>query len=138
MTGDDRPRGIIRALLEMLAEMEERNERTNQGRWSGDRTTVDYSVSISGLGEAPGTGGNDERETPAITTRQVDDGMLVAADLPGVREGDVTVEIDRDKRAVTIATHGDVLGRVPLDDGDWTVVDVSVNNDVMEVRLARE
>lgn len=43
-----------------------------------------------------------------------------------------------DERAASIAVDGDVVGRVPLDDGDWTVVDVSSNNDVLEVRLTRE
>lgn len=153
---DTRPTGILRALLDLLAKMDERGERRRRGRWSGGRTRVDYSVSIGGLGDSPETDpfdspgfddrGFDDRdghgfgdqERHALTTRELEDGLLLAADLTDVHPADVSVDLDDASRAVTITVEGDVLGRIPLDDGDWTVVDVSVNNDVLAVKLSNE
>lgn len=141
---DERPRGILRAILELLAEMDERDEREGHGHWSGDRTSVDYSVSVGSIDDAFGplpsepSESADEREPGPITTREFEDETLVAADLPGVRSEDVAVDVDQEDGAAAISVAGEFVGQVPLDDGGWTVDDVSVNNDVLEVWLSRE
>lgn len=141
---DDRPKGVLRAILELFSEMNDAGGRTGRGGWTDGRTSVDYSVSVRGLDEAlgehppGGTERSDRRETPAITTRETDGGLLVAVDLPESRTEGVSAEVDEDERVAVITAGGDEVGRVPLDDGEWTVVDVSVNNGVMEVRLTRE
>lgn len=148
--GDDRPTGVVRALLELLAEMDERGERRRTGRWSNERTSVDYSVSIGSLDRAFTQGGDVERTgaraggertagvddawVDAVAVRERDDGLLVVADLPGDREGDVSVDVDESAGSVVVVVDG-VVGRIPLRDGDWTVADVSCNNDVLEVTL---
>lgn len=149
--GDDRPTGVVRALLELLAEMDERGERRRTGRWSNERTSVDYSVSIGSLDRALARGGDgewmdsvgdeseqvdgvDDAGVDAVAVREREDGLLVVADLPGDREGDVSVEVDETAGTVVVAVDG-VVGRIPLRDGDWTVADVSCNNDVLEVTL---
>lgn len=148
--GDDRPNGVIQAILDLLAEMDERGDRVGRGRWADDRFSVDYSVSIGGLDEAFGPGGRGPRDPPdsgsrkapdaggdpAITVREFGDEMLIVADLPNVRAE--AVDVERDEQTVVITAEGDVLGRVPIDDEGWEVVDVSFNNDVMEARLTRE
>lgn len=156
----DRPNGIIRAILNLLAEMDERDERSGRGHWSGDRTSVDYSISVGSLDDAMnlgppedrgpawwdeppeardrGTGGTDEWAPGPITTRTYGDEMLVAADLPDVRAENLDVAVNEDEGTVTIDVDGDRMGEVPIDDGDWSVAEVSVNNDVVEVLLTRE
>lgn len=138
MTDDDRPEGIFRAILRLLEEMDARDGRTRGGRWADGRTSVDYSFSIGSLDETLGMGSPDEPEAHILTTRETDDGILIAADLPRVRPEDVSVDLDRDVRTVTITVDNHVVGRFPLDDGDWTVTDVSFNNEVMEVKVAHE
>ena len=140
----DRPRGVLRAILELLSELDDADERSRRSGWTDGRTSVDYSVSVRGLDEALDggpSGGTEESgrpETPALTTRETDDGLLVVVDLPERRTEQVAAEVDEDERVAVITAGGDDIGRVPLDDGEWTVVDVSVNNDIMEVRLTRD
>lgn len=155
---DDRPRSILRAVLELLRELDDadgRGEHGRRGSWTDGRTSFDYSVSVGGLDDALGgtppggrsPGGtdrsdrsdqSDRREEPAVTTRETDDGLLVVVDLPeGWTEG-VAAEVDEDERTAVITAGGNEVGQVPLDDGEWTVLDVSVNNGIMEVRLTRE
>lgn len=148
MTDDDRPGGIIRAILDLLAEMDERDRREH---WSGERTAVDNSISVGSLDDALAlespddhdpsgrSDSSDERGASPLTTRAYgDDELLVVADLPEVRRADLDVSIDRDERTVTVAVEGERVGRVPLDEYGWTLADVSVNNDVMEALLTRD
>jgi hypothetical protein len=142
---DDQPGGIISSILELLAEMDERDEREGHGHWSGDRASVDYSISIGSIEDAlgprptrPSKSEHDEQEPGPITPRQFVDETLCAADRPGVRPADVDVDVDREEGAATVVVENEIVGRVPLDDDGWTVDDVSVNNEVLEVWLSRD
>lgn len=138
MRDEDRPTGLVRAILDLLADLDERGERTGRGRWSSGRADVDYSVEIGGLDDFSEASRLDEPGASAITTRTFDDEVLVVADLPNVRSEDVSARVAPDDGAVTIGIDGYVVERVPLDEEGWSVADVTVNNDVVEVRLTRD
>lgn len=138
MTPDERPAGLIRSILTLLAELDEAGERRQHGRWIGPRTVVDYEVSLGGLGESFERDDRTGSNTPAIATRRVADGMLVAVDLPDVRPEDVSVELDRYECTLTLAVDSEVVGQAPLEAGGWSVAAVSINNDVMTIRLTNE
>lgn len=143
---DGRRKGTLAKLLDLLTEMEARGERTRSGRWSGDRFDVDYTVSTGNLGgfgdlgsfdpDALGSGpGSEERPSPNVTTRETEEGVLVVADLPGVDAADVSLGIDRARNAFTLEVGDEIVGRVPVDDGEWVVADASFTNGVLEVHL---
>jgi HSP20 family molecular chaperone IbpA len=146
MRDDERPRGFVRALLELLAELEEADDRTRRGQRSSGRTDVDYSLSVGTLGSPPDRPDrqpsddrptpHEDRPTPHVTTTWRDDEFVVVADLPRVDEDDIVVDIDRDGRSLAVGVDGGPVERVPLDDTDWTIRDHSFNNGVLEVRLA--
>jgi HSP20 family molecular chaperone IbpA len=142
MRDDERPGGFVRALLELLAELDEADDRTRRGQRSGRRTGVDYSLSVGTLGAPPDRQPSDDRRqpsddrpTPHVTTTWRDDEFVVVADLPHVDEADVVVDIDRDGRSLAVGVDGGPVERVPLDDTDWRIVGHSFNNGVLEVRL---
>ena len=152
--GPDEPSGIIRSLLALLQEMEERGERTRSGHARPSRnTSVDFSVSVGGLGDVSGgapfgagedragqrTDSPDESTSdPHVTTRETADGMVVAADLPGVVEADVETRLDPEAEVLVIVVEGRDAARLPLQSEGWTVVDSRFSNGVLEVELARE
>lgn len=137
MRDEDRPTGLVRAILDLLADLDERGERTGRGRWSGERADVDYSVEIGGLDDFSEASRRDVPGASTITTRTFDDEVVVVADLPNVRSEDVSARVAPDD-GVTIGIDGYVVERVPLDEEGWSVADVTVNNDVVEVRLTRD
>ena len=148
------PSGIIRSLLALLREMEERGERTRSGHARpGRNTSVDFSVSVGGLGDVDGgdpfgAGGDragqrtdpsdESTPDPHVTTRETADGMVVAADLPGVDEADVETRIDPEAEVLIIEVGGRDAARLPLQSEGWTVVDSRFSNGVLEVELGRE
>lgn len=138
MTPDERPEGLIRSILALLAEMDEAGERTNHGRWIGHRSVVDYEVSLGGLGDSLGWDDRTGSDTPPIATRRVADGMLVAVDLPDVQPEDVSVELDRHEGTLVLTVENEVIGHAPLEAGGWSIEAISINNDVMTIRLTNE
>lgn len=162
--GDDgRRKGTLAKLLDLLAEMEARGERTRSGRWTGDRLDVDYSISTGSLedfgdrgrfdpdslgsgpdsdsdsGSGPGSDSGDaQASAPNVTTRETETGVLVVADLPGVDAADVSLGIDRARNVFTLEVENEVVGRVPVDDGEWVVADASFTNGILEVHLRDE
>lgn len=134
MTDDDRrdlPLGFVLRLLDVLAEMEARDQRHRRGGGRiGDNVTFGYDVSI-GL-EQPA-----ERTdtTGLVTTRPTDDGRIVVADLPGVDPDAVDVAVDREAWTLSLRIDGEPVERVPLLDRDAEVVESAVTNGILEVRL---
>lgn len=150
---EDRPRSLIRSLLDLLREMEERGEHTRTGHSRpGPRTSVDYSVSIGGLGgpdesrpsagdeRTPGRADRSEESTSEalVTTRETPGGLIVAADLPGVDDTDVESRLDPEASELVIEVAGRDEARLPLDSNGWTVVDSRFANGVLEVELRRD
>ena len=134
MTNDDRrdvPLGFVLRLLDVLAEMEQRDKRRRRGRGRlGDNVTYGYDVSI-GLESVP------ERTDAMglVTTRSTEDGRVVVADLPGVDPAAVDIHVDRESGTLHLRIDGEPVERVPLLDGDAEVAESSVTNGILEVRL---
>jgi HSP20 family molecular chaperone IbpA len=145
--GNDGRKGTLAKLLDLLTEMDTdaRGEGTRRGRWSRERSGVDYTLSTGGAGIRGGVDdsgefgfgppASGERPEPNVTTRETDGGVLVVADLPGVDASDVSLGIDQTANAFTLGVGGEVVGRIPVDDGDWVVTDASFANGILEVRL---
>ena len=150
----EEPRGIIRSLLDLLQEMEERGERTRTGHTRpGPNTSVDYSISIGDLGGSDDAdppryesaapdgrrAGSDEEALDAhVTSRETPEGLVVAADLPGVDESDVESRLDPDAEELVIEVGGRDAARLPLESDGWRVVDSRFANGVLEVELRRD
>lgn len=150
---EDAPRSLIRSLLALLREMDERGERKrSDGSHRGPRTPGDYSISIgdpigSGRTDPPwaGTGRADvERASPGgpepdyhVATRETDGGVVVVADLPRVGPGDVDAHVDPDDPALVVDVAGTEAARHPLESGAWTLLDRRFANGVLEVELRR-
>lgn len=147
---DGGPRSLIRSLLALLSEMEARGERERRGRSRlGRHTSVDYSI---GIGDLTGAGGADPLEPSAdegagagtptsdyhVTTREVEGGIVVAADLPGVDAGEVETRLEPEADALVVEVSGTVAARLPLESEGWTVVDDRFANGVLEVELRRD
>ena len=154
-----RPHGIIRSLLELLREMDERGERTRTGHSRpGSHTSVDYSISIGDLStsddddpfetwwarrdeDEDGSDGppDDGRPTDAhVTTRETEAGLVVAADLPGVGAEGVDARLDEDDGALVIDAGGGSSTRLPLESEGWSIVDSRLSNGILEVELRRD
>jgi len=148
MTDDDGrnlPLGVALRLLDILAEMEQQDQRHRRGHGRlGDNVTFDYCFSI-GLGpeqtDATGpertdtTGPERTDATGLVTTRPLDDGRIVVADLPGIDPEAVDVDVDRRSETLRLWIDGDPVERVPLPDTDAEVVDTTFSNGILEVRL---
>lgn len=137
MTPGDRPGRLARLLLELFDEIENRDGRTVRGRWTAGGASVEYSRSVRGLDDADGSA-TDRGAGAAVTTRVVADGLLVAADLPGVREADVAVDLDPDGGHLRLAVDGDVVETLALGGDGWTVADRAYNNRVLTVHLTHD
>lgn len=142
----------LRRLVDLLAEMEEDGDRERSGSWWSSRgdysVGVDYSVR-TGLNDrptgAPGRADADRGDADARTGRPTDDylvdayregdELVVACDLPGVDEDDLTLGFDADAPAVVVGVRDQEVDRVPV---EWDAVEVvgsRWNNQVLEVRL---
>lgn len=153
-----RPRGIIRSLLELLREMDERGERTRRGQGRpGGHTSVDYSISVGDLSSAAGedpfetwwsrrdaasagdAGPADDGPTDVhVTTRETPDGLVVVADLPAGDADGVDTRLEEDAGVLLIAAGGGSEARLPLDDEGWHIVDSRLANGILEVTLRRD
>lgn len=141
---DDRRKRITRALLEILQAIETEGERSQEGSWTNGRTAVDYSVSVGGLqgddrfgGEYPLRSANDGA-SPAVAIREYEDDLILVADIPDAQEEDVSVDLEDDGQMLRILVDDSVIGRVPLGDGRWRILDESFNHNILEVRFADE
>lgn len=141
MRDDDPPDKftLLRAMLDLLDNLEQLGDQTRAGQWSGDELSAGYSFSLAGLDEAIGGPNPVGGVPPAITVRRYDDELILAADLPNVRKKDVEAKMNPADRTVSIVLDDEEIWSVPLADFDgWTITDFSVNNDVLEVRLKYE
>lgn len=161
----DRPRGLleqIRAVIEALGEIEanEGGHRRASGRIDRGATRVDYGYDVS-IGLGPGLGNRQpsrredsdadparierispetEDQKPAIhvETREVsDDELVVIADLPGVADDELDVTLDATGPALELTADGETIDRLEIDNPQVTIANVSLNNQILEVRLAR-
>lgn len=134
---DDRREDITRALLEILQALEDDDEHTREGNWSTGRTSVDYSISIDGLANDAPLRSGDDGTNPTVALREYEDELLLVADIPGAEDDDVSVDLD-DGQMLRIIVDDVVQGRVPIGEGAWRIVDVSFNNEILEVRFEDE
>lgn len=135
---DDRREDITRALLEILHALEDDGEHSSEGRWSTGRTSVDYSVSIDGLADDAPLRAGDDGTNPTVALREYEDELVLVADIPGADGDDVSVDMDDDGQMLRIIVDDVVQGRVPIGQGAWRIVDVSFNNEILEVRFEDE
>lgn len=158
------PAGLLdqlRTLLETLAEIDE--EETGHRRGSGqiDRGTgrIDYNYDVSiGLGQrdqssttrsSPPRSHSERRSRHQRTTEDLvhietregpnGDELVVIADLPDVAdEDDVDVDLDADEPALVLRVNENEMRRIPIDQAEMTITDLSINNQVLEIRVSRE
>lgn len=135
---DDRRDDITRALLEILQALEDEGEQTREGHWSSGGTSVDYSISIDGLADDAPLRSGDEGTNPTVALREYEDELLLVADIPGADDDEVSVDLDDDGQMLRIIVDDVVQGRVPIGEGAWRIVDVSFNNEILEVRFEDE
>lgn len=154
----DHPRGIIWSLIELLREMDERDERSRTGRSRpGGHTSVDYSISVTDLSssddddpfetwwtrrdadEAGTDSPSDDGQAADahVTTRETDGGLVVVADLPGVGVESADAWLDEDADALVIDVGGGRSTRLPLESDGWSIVDSHLSNGILEVELRR-
>lgn len=158
----DRSSGLLaqlRAIVETLAEIEanEGGLRRESGHIDRGRTRIDYDYEVSiGLGDDTHTASSRDRpvsegartgptgsqqgdgEAIHIATRAVDDDeSVVIADLPGVADAELEVVLDTDGPALELWADEELVGRVGLDRPDVTITDVTLNNQILEIRLSR-
>lgn len=130
---DDRREDITRALLEILQALEDEGEHTREGNWSSGRTSVDYSLSIDGLADDAPLRSGDDGTHPTVALREYEDELLLVADIPGAEYEDVSVDMVDDGQMLRIIVDDVVQGRVPIGEGPWRIVDISFNNEILEV-----
>lgn len=148
-------RTIIKALAEI--EEEEGGHRRESGRINRGSSRIDYDYNVSiGLGSEESTassrdqpvsdqsqtdgtrsqGGNEG--TVHIETRKVtNDELVVIADLPGDIDEELDINLDTDKPALELRTNEELVESVALDHPDLTINDVTLNNQILEIRLSR-
>lgn len=156
------PSGLLdqlRSLVEALADIEEEGgHRHESGRIDRGNARIDYDYDVSiGLGRADRSSHDEEpssdrfrsdqrsgqrgmtEDSIHVETREGTSGdeLVVVADLPGVTDDDVDVALDTDEQALTLRVDDDVVERVVLDRPDVAISDMSLRNQVLEIRLAR-
>jgi HSP20 family molecular chaperone IbpA len=156
------PNGLLeqlRAIVEALAEIEEEEggHRQESGRINRGSTRIDYDYEISlGLDPVDRTTSpldqpasdqshpkqthsqQGDKESVHIETRKVtNDERVVIADLPGVTDDELDVTLDADEPALELRANEEIVGRVALDQPDVTISDVTLNNQILEIRLTR-
>lgn len=149
-------RTIIGALAEI--EEEESGHRRESGRINRGSARIDYDYNVSiGLGseertassrdqpvsdrsQADGTRSQqgDEGAVHIETRKSTNDELVVIADLPGDIDEELDINLDTDKPALELRTTEELIGRVELDHPDVTINDVTLNNQILEIRLSRE
>lgn len=156
MVDRDRVNRVIDTLRAVLSELDETNDQ-GADRHSDGRYTVDSSVSVGTVDDfldrahadrpgpdrveddsSPGRGRDDQGSL--VTTRTTEDGLVIVADVPGApgRSDDLDVTFDREAGTLTFGRDGEELGRVPLEDEQWTVGTVSVTNGILEIELHQD
>lgn len=136
MTRDDPPGRLVRALTDLV-------DALDRDPTAGPARQAEPGVAVPPGGPAgpfePADGSPDStRPSPTdapVSTRETDEGLLVVATLPGVAEVDLSTDLDREVGVLALGVDGEVVDRVPLEDGGWTISDVSFNDGVFEVTL---
>lgn len=139
--GDGR-QGFVDALVALLREIAEAEGGRTRTRGDFDRfggASVDFSITAGSLADHFGPPPIEPADEPApsVTTRETPDGYLVVADLRGIAGDDPSTRVDGETGELVVATGEGVAGRVPLEDSDLHVANARLNNDVLEVHLAR-
>ena len=149
----------LRTLLETLAEIEEEEAGHRHGSGKIDRgtTRIDYNYDVSvGLGQSeqsshtesssPQSHSEHQPSHPGATEDGVhietregtsDDELIVIADLPRVTDEDVDVDLDADESALILRIDENEIKRIPLDESDMTITDMTIKNQILELRVSR-
>lgn len=157
-SGDSgRPTGLLsnlRAIIRAFAEIEtdEDGHRRESGHIKRGGTSIDYDYEVSiGLGstvpsDPPRTWSptefsrDPEGDSPPlhIETRDVDETeRVVLVDLPGTVEEEIDLAIDSEEDALELRVSEERTERVALGTQDVRITDVTLNNQVLTVRLER-
>lgn len=146
--GNSSDRPPLDRLLELLERLTSQGfDERREPRF--DDPSVDVSISIGTIDDL--VGGRDrpldrpDRTSPKpelggdarIDIREIEDGVLVVADVPAVDEETASATIDEETGTLRIAVDGRTVGSVPLDGEGMTIDDVKINNRILEVRLER-
>lgn len=147
MTPFDRENIPIYDIINQIFDAPERADREGQssvrGRGHGpDRPFgMEYEFAIDwGVDpvEPPIEDGpiSEEVDEYLIDGRQEDDEMRVVADLPGVKDSEMTVQSTEDYRFLEITTGEEMIERIPL---PWAaeIETTRFNNGVLDIRLVR-
>jgi HSP20 family molecular chaperone IbpA len=141
----------------MLAEIErgEDGHRRESGHIDRGNARIDYDYDVStgldsGASSSRDRSASDRRRTERSTDREAErdpihvetrevatDELVVIADLPEVTDDDLDVTLDADEPALELRDGEDTVGRIALDQSDVTITDVTLNNQILEIRLAR-
>lgn len=149
--GTDNGRGFgvslgsgLRKLVELLESVEQSGRESGEGRTSGPRGSIDYSYTARTI--------DDDRENDRSTSRprtvrrrhssaipvRIDrDGedVIVVIDIEDVEREDLTIGVDRSANELVVGVSDAPIERVPIDGDTASIVDVTENNRILEVRV---
>ena len=159
-------RAGLREFLNLLRSLDETEEHRGTGHVRGDRSRIDYDVSIgTGFGiedlrdrpdrrlgrprgdrprrrsqrerRSESRSGSESQSDYHVTTREEEDGLVVIGDLPGVGVDELTVGFERGGQTLVVAVEDVSEGRVSL---PWPAKAEwsSFNNGVLEVHLREQ
>lgn len=143
-------------LLRTISDADAGGTQRRTGHFHTKRTRVDYEYSVSigldtvsqdnetipGGDHGPADGADDTHATmrsPSIEIRSPSDTeRVVVADLPGISETEFDVTFDDEARTLTLWQGTDRVERVTLAEPSMEVTDVTINNQVLRVKLQHD
>jgi len=154
--GEDRSQGgitgAIRRVLEALAEAEREGGFDSSGRISSDHFTTEYGFSgqVGGprnSSDSDSTGPRRSLDSPSdspeasddyrIDIRQMDDELLIVADLPDVEPEEIEAAVSEEQDEFVVRVGNTTVERMEL---PWPAADVrgQFQHGVLELRFLRE
>lgn len=130
--------GRLRSLVELLAEMDDRDERLRTGEGTRRGTVgVDYgySVRVGGAVNGPPRAPTGDARSVLTDVRYGDGYCVVTADLPGVEEGEASAALDERAGVLELLVGGEPIDRIPLRYAGATITDVTFNNRILQARV---
>lgn len=140
-TGIDPP--FVKSLVAALVTIHRRVERGELGSGTPSDASTSSPLDLVPSAVDPDTGsvprstdryaadGGDDR----LTTRDTDEGIMVVVDLRGVARNDHETVVDASGGSLVLTLDKRFAWRVPVEGDPTSITDVSVNNDVLEVRV---
>ena len=148
-TGSDGGLGIglgsgLRKLVELLESVDQTGEESGDGRVPGRTGSIDYSYTARAIDGDRVDDRSTSRprtvrrrhstEVPVRIDREGDDIILVV-DVSDADREDLTVGVDESAEELVVGLSDEAIERVPIDGTTASVVDVTENNQVLEIRV---